>query len=425
MKKYLLFLLLNTTFLFSNAIAFTNLNMLTINLSDFSNKKSDKLIKQKESILFQIEQDTLSEQSEEQDRAIRDKLRQGNSFLENYQLQQQLLNLKSQEIKSKERQIFIQDRYLKNQKKLIDQQKQILGGQKRELNNQGRINLLFIIIGVLAITFLGYVVKMAVNRRKLVERLKQKHKEVATKSNTLERQNKELEQFAYIASHDLQEPLHTITSFADFMIEDYSEKIDIEGKDNLKYIKQGCTRMEELIKSLLDYSRIGTQRKLKYIDSKELVYTIVQDFKILIKENEAEINFGSMPMIYAYPVELRMLFQNIISNAIKFKKKDNVPVIFIEGETLKSTLEFSHRWKFKISDNGIGIPNEHQAEIFEIFKRLHTRDSYEGTGIGLAHCKKIILFHHGEIWVNSTVGNGTTFNFTIQFNPEDYIIVDD
>jgi len=386
-------------------------------------KKANTVIEDKNSIIIKEKNNNneLQAKSKKQDNQLKEKIVKLEGFEKNYTLQQQLLNLKTEEVNSKRREISIQDKYLKNQKGLIEKQQKILKNQKIALNNQNRINTLFIIMGILSLGFMIYIIKININRKDLLYRLKQKHKEVAKKSSTLEMQNKELEQFAYIASHDLQEPLHTITSFADFMYEDYKDILDEEGKDNLNYIKSGCNRMENLVKSLLDYSRIGSERKLKYLDSKKIVDTIIQDFNALINETKAQIYFGhNMPMIYAYPTELRMLFQNIISNAIKFRKPNSIPKIYIEGEQLEKNLEFTHRWRFKIRDNGIGIASEHQKKIFDIFQRLHTREDYEGTGIGLAHCKKVIMFHHGDIWVNSALGSGTIFNFTIQFNPEDY-----
>lgn len=362
----------------------------------------------------------LQEKNKIKDSELKEKTLTLEGFEKNYELQQKLLNAKTVEIHEKKQEIVNQDKILSDQKSLINKQQGVLTNQKIALDNQNRINLLFAIIGILSLCFMAYIFKVSANRKSLLKRLKEKHREVARKSTALERQNKELEQFAYIASHDLQEPLHTVTSFADFMYEDYADVLDDEGKDNLTYIKNGCDRMGVLIKSLLDYSRIGSERKLEYKDSKEIVNTIIEDFNALITETEAKITFGKMPMILAYSTELRMLFQNIISNAIKFRKPNTIPRVRIEGEKLDGTEEYSHRWMFKIKDNGIGIANEHQKKIFDIFQRLHTRENYEGTGIGLAHCKKVVMFHHGEIWVNSAVGKGTTFNFTIQFNPEQY-----
>jgi len=362
----------------------------------------------------------LESNSKKQDGKLRERITILQGFEKDYKIQQQLLNAKNKEIANKKQQILTQDEYLKNLSVLIEEQRKILKTQTKEINNQSIINILFIIIVLLFLGFIALIIRVSINRKELLNRLKKKHREVAKKSAILERQNKELEQFAYIASHDLQEPLHTVTSFADFMYEDYADKLDAEGVDNLNYIKQGCKRMGILIKSLLDYSRIGSERKLKYIDSKALVNTIIQDFNALINETGAKITFGEMPMIYAYATELRMLFQNIISNAIKFRKPNLIPEVLIEGEKLEKTDEYSHRWQFKIKDNGIGIASKHQKKIFEIFQRLHTREDYEGTGIGLAHSKKVIMFHHGEIWVNSAIGRGTIFNFTIQFNPEEY-----
>jgi len=360
------------------------------------------------------------EEKQRQDQSSNDSLANLKSFYKNRNAKNKLLEIQDQELKTKQLELSVQAKYLENQNRIISTQNEALKSQNEKLKKQYKFNLLLIVTGIISIGFMVYIIIVNKNRRDLLKRLKEKHKEVAKKSQTLQMQNKELEQFAYIASHDLQEPLHTITSFADFMQEDYADKLDEEGSDNLTYIKEGCNRMKNLIESLLDYSRIGSQRKLKFIDSKKIIDTVIHDFKALIEESKAEITYEKMPLILGYSTELRMLFQNLISNAIKFKTPNTIPRVHIIGEELNRTEEYSHRWQFQIKDNGIGIANEDQKKIFDIFQRLHTREEYSGTGIGLAHCKKVIMFHNGEIWVNSSLGKGTIFNFTVQFNPEEY-----
>ena len=226
-------------------------------------------------------------------------------------------------------------------------------------------------------------------------------------SKAIEAKNKELEQFAYIASHDLREPLQSISSFIQLLASDYSDQIDDIGQESLKYIMEAITRMKNLIQGLLDYSRLGKEAELTEIDCNKIVEDVIADLNFSIMKTEAEIEIGILPVLYGYEVELRLLFQNLIGNAIKFRKKDTRPLIYISAEKDKNY------WKFKISDNGIGITPDYYEKIFTIFQRLHRRDEYEGTGIGLAHCRKIVDLHNGNIWVESEPGVGSSFYFTI------------
>jgi PAS domain S-box-containing protein len=224
---------------------------------------------------------------------------------------------------------------------------------------------------------------------------------------TLEQKNQELEQYSYIASHDLQEPLRTITSFSDILFNEYNDKLDDNAKQIFSFIKQATGRMSSLIKNLLDYSRIGYQEELTKIDSNQLLKDISSDLSALISQTNTVIEINELPIINGYPTVLRLLFQNLLTNAIKFTEKGVDPIIKINAIKKK---EF---WEFSIKDNGIGIKKEYQNKIFAIFQRLHLKEEYEGTGIGLAHCKKIVSLHGGEIWVKSTYGKGSTFYFTI------------
>ncbi|UZR99465.1 sensor histidine kinase [Chondrinema litorale] len=223
----------------------------------------------------------------------------------------------------------------------------------------------------------------------------------------LEQKNTELEQFAYIASHDLQEPLRSVTNFVNILVEDYNDKFDADGSKYLRIIGDATERMRNLIKFLLDYSRLGRERKLSLVDCKKLTEDAVSDLSESINTNNTVIEIGEMPKLYAYETEMRQLFQNLISNAIKFQKKEITPHIKINA------LRENGSWKFTIADNGIGISSVHFTRIFQIFQRLHTSREYQGYGIGLPNCKKIVELHEGEIWVESEVGEGSTFNFTI------------
>ena len=219
--------------------------------------------------------------------------------------------------------------------------------------------------------------------------------------------NKELEQFAYIASHDLQEPLRTVSNYMQVFEEDYLELLDDNARKYLHSVNNATKRMSILIKSLLDFSRLGRNTKLTYVDCKTLIDDVIADLDTMIKTSNAVIEVTEMPKLNVYETEIRQVFQNLITNAIKFQKKDTQPKIQISSEKI------NEKWKFSVSDNGIGIAPVHFERVFDIFQRLHTNEEYEGNGIGLANCKKIVQLHQGEIWVESNPVQGTIFYFTI------------
>jgi PAS domain S-box-containing protein len=223
----------------------------------------------------------------------------------------------------------------------------------------------------------------------------------------LENKNHELEQFAYIASHDLQEPLDTITSFTMLLEDEFANKMDKEAKEYVGYIKESSNRLRSLISGLLEYSRIGKKSKLSKVDCNEILREVLQDMKASIKSCNASIITGKLPVVTAYPVELRTVFQNLLSNAIKYRRKDVTPEIIISSNT------DDRYWTFTVEDNGIGIEKKYADKIFIIFQRLHNNKDIRGTGIGLAHCKKILELHNGHIWMESEPGQGTKFHFTI------------
>jgi signal transduction histidine kinase len=226
-------------------------------------------------------------------------------------------------------------------------------------------------------------------------------------SKALAQKNKELEQFVYVASHDLQEPLRTTTSFVGLLQRQYGGKLDDKADKYLTFIIQSSERMKVLIRDLLEYSRIGRTRELSRFDCNEVIREVVADLNVAIKERKAEVRFQDLPVIDAYPTEIKQLFQNLVSNALKFQKPGVQPLVVISGARKKDA------WEFVCQDNGIGIDAEHQERIFVIFQRLHTRNEYEGSGIGLANCKKIVELHGGNLWVESTPGQGSAFYFTI------------
>lgn len=226
-------------------------------------------------------------------------------------------------------------------------------------------------------------------------------------SKLLETKNKELNEFSYIASHDLQEPINTITAFSDLLIKQYEEKLDDTAKQYLGYIIGSGVRAKELIADLLEYNRLGKDKALKQLKMNDLVNEVVQDLSASVHEAGAKISVEKLPQLKGYEVELRLIFQNLISNAIKFIPKERTPEITVNASKQNGFVQFS------VSDNGIGIQEKHFHKIFAVFRRLHSKSDYAGTGIGLAHCKKIAEMHGGKIWVESEPEKGSTFHFTV------------
>lgn len=233
-------------------------------------------------------------------------------------------------------------------------------------------------------------------------------RKVQQRTAELERKNKELEQFAYVASHDLQEPLQTTSGFVQLLRKKYHGRLDPAADQYIEYVVQASGRMKTLIKDLLDYSRIGRGNESRPVDCNVIVQEVLADLQNVIAENGVYIRTGTMPILYnAYPTELKSLFQNLVSNSIKFRKPGITPVVHIDAQQINGF------WQFSVKDNGIGIEDQYLERIFVIFQRLHNRSTYDGSGIGLAHCKKIAELHGGKIWVQSEPGVGSTFYFTI------------
>lgn len=232
-------------------------------------------------------------------------------------------------------------------------------------------------------------------------------KKVRVRTAEMESKNKELEQFVFVASHDLQEPLRTISGFVELVQKQYRGRLDANADKLLDYISQASDRMKVLIKDLLDYSRIGREKEISQVDCNHLLNEVLADLDQIIKESGATVQTEHLPVLHAYPTELKLLFQNLITNSIKFHKPGLAPTVSIGSER-----ENGH-WKFSVRDNGIGIDRQFSERIFIIFQRLHNRTQYEGSGIGLAHCKKIVELHGGNIWVESEPGEGSRFFFTI------------
>ena len=241
-----------------------------------------------------------------------------------------------------------------------------------------------------------------------ISALKKAQEQLREQKTDLERANRDLEQFVSIASHDLQEPLATIKFGSDVLGKMYASQLDEKGENYIKYIKNASDRLSAQIRALLEHSRIGKNGEKSLVDTKEIVEVVKYDLGKSIKDTNAKIHTGALPKLKGYEVELRLLFQNLISNAIKYVPKDRDPEIRI------SAYKENEYWVFSIMDNGVGISQEDQRNIFTIFNRVPGNDDMEGTGVGLAHVEKIVLLHEGSIWVDSQEGVGSTFYFKLK-----------
>jgi light-regulated signal transduction histidine kinase (bacteriophytochrome) len=223
----------------------------------------------------------------------------------------------------------------------------------------------------------------------------------------LERSNQELQQFAYVASHDLQEPLRMVAGFTRLLERRYKDKLDQDAREFINFAVDGAVRMQKLIDDLLTYSRVGAPHiPFEPVDCNRLLNQAITNLRVAIEENHALITSSDLPTVTCNGSQMIQLFQNLISNAIKFRGV----------ETPRVRIAAEHRdgeWLFSFRDNGIGIDPQYKDRIFQIFQRLHSRDEYDGTGIGLALCMKIVELHKGKIWMESEEGKGATFYFTL------------
>ena len=234
---------------------------------------------------------------------------------------------------------------------------------------------------------------------------------VKERTAELARSNVELEQFAYVASHDLQEPLRMITSYLQLLQRRYQGKLDEKADKYIYFAVDGAARMQVLINDLLEFSRVATRaREPEPTDSEFILNQVLSNLELFIKENKATVSHDPLPEVMADSTQLAQVFQNLIANGIKFHSEE-APKIHISAE------KKAREWVFSVQDNGIGIDPQYSEKIFEVFKRLHKKEEYPGTGIGLAVCKKIVERHGGRIWVESELGKGSTFYFTLPINP--------
>ena len=254
------------------------------------------------------------------------------------------------------------------------------------------------------LTRLPESVRRAIREKTLRAQNKQGQDELA-------RSNRDLEQFAYVASHDLQEPLRMVATYTQLLAERYKGKLDADADKYINYAVDGALRMQILVRDLLAFSRVGRQgTEFEPTDCNEVMETVLKNLQAAIADSGARVVYKGLPTLTADGSQLVQVFQNLITNAMKFRGAEP-PVIQITAE------KKNREWMFSVADNGIGIAPEHVEVVFVIFKRLHTRTEYPGSGIGLSICKKIVEHHGGRIWVESESGHGCTFHFTLPEKP--------
>jgi light-regulated signal transduction histidine kinase (bacteriophytochrome) len=256
-------------------------------------------------------------------------------------------------------------------------------------------------------------ISSALASTRLLEKHQQAVDTLAYQARELARSNAELEQFAYVVSHDLQEPLRMVHSYLQLLQQRYRGQLDENADEFIAFAVNGAARMHNLIRDLLLYSRVETKgQSFEPTDCAVVLQAVLANLQTAIEENQARITYDDLPTVIADEVQLTQLLQNLLGNAIKFRST-HPPQIHLSVESR------DNEWLFSVRDNGIGIQAEYSKRIFMIFQRLHTSEEYQGTGIGLAICEKIVERHGGRIWVESALGKGATFCFTIPDREED------
>jgi len=270
-----------------------------------------------------------------------------------------------------------------------------------------------------ALTRLPVAIRRALRERELRQQHKQAEQALAHKMDELARSNRELEEFAYVASHDLQEPLRMVASYCELLGERYRGHLDDKADKYIGYAVDGARRMQRLITDLLEYSRVGTRAKpLQATNADAVLTSVLQSLHQAVQANQAVIVRESLPAVQADELQLAQVFQNLVANALKFHG-ERPPRIRVSAELVgaepegSEVAEKSRMVRFSVSDNGIGMEKDSSGRIFQMFQRLHTREEYDGSGIGLAIAKKIVERHGGTIWFESAPGQGATFYFTL------------
>ncbi|GAB4460408.1 MAG: response regulator [Elainellaceae cyanobacterium] len=239
-------------------------------------------------------------------------------------------------------------------------------------------------------------------------RLQKLQQQLIQRNEELQSSNRELEQFAYAVSHDLQQPLQTMMGFANLLLMKHQNDFDADSAGYLAGILESGRRSQQLIQDLLNYAQLGYQgQELDTVNCTMILSSVLENLKTSIAERKASVTYENLPIVRANQAQFLQVFQNLISNAIKFVPAERSPQVFITATQREAD------WLFEIRDNGIGIEPPYRKSIFDIFQRLHTAEEYPGTGLGLAICRKIIELHHGQIWVESQLGAGSVFYFTL------------
>lgn len=254
----------------------------------------------------------------------------------------------------------------------------------------------------------GDQIALAIERKRTEQQL-------AIFNEKLQRSNRELQDFAYVASHDLQEPLRKVQAFSDRLKTRFADKLESEGLDYLERMRGAASRMQLLIQDLLTFSRVSTQAQpFSSVNLETITREVLTDMEVKIEETGAQVELEGLPVIDADPLQMRQLMQNLIGNALKFRKPDTAPVIHVRGQRAGSKeIGSSGHIEISVQDNGIGFDEKYADKIFAVFQRLNGRAEYEGSGVGLAICRKIIERHQGNITVKSSPGEGTTFIFSL------------
>ena len=254
--------------------------------------------------------------------------------------------------------------------------------------------------------------------------LKEAEEKMKAFNEKLQHSNRELQDFAYVASHDLQEPLRKVQAFSDRLKTKFADKLEDEGLDYLERMRSAANRMQMLIQDLLTFSRVSTQAQpFSPVDLNNIAREVLSDLEVKIEETGADVQVGELPILDADPMQMRQLIQNLLGNALKFRRSDTSPVINISSKTLKANNNgIGKCCEIIVKDNGIGFDEKYTDKIFAVFQRLHGRTEYEGSGVGLSICRKIVERHDGNIKVKSKPGEGATFILTLplkQQNPEE------
>jgi len=273
----------------------------------------------------------------------------------------------------------------------------------------GYKDILPLLTGVIFFFGAVFVFIVVTTGSKTLKNLQEVNEGLEEKIQEMKGQNHELQQFNYATSHDLQEPMNTVIGCVSMLQQDYGDKMDEKANRFMTYSIQAADRMKELILGLSDFLKIGRERYRDVTDLDNLANIVIQELHASIESSGARIKVENLPTLNVNAKDMKRVFQNLISNALKYRKPDETPEITISAER-----QDEKSWLFTVKDNGIGINENSFEKVFQIFAQLHQRDKYEGMGIGLSICKKVVELHGGKIWPESEVGVGTTFYFTLK-----------